>query len=83
MVRLSFSRLEPVALMRLTHLSKAEARQVVLPDDFASGLAVVEQFNQLFLLLFTERSSCSFFGHGFSLSFIFKRIPLPYLFCTV
>ena len=34
--------------------------------DFASGLTVVEQFNQLFVLFFAERSFCSSFGHGFS-----------------
>jgi hypothetical protein len=40
---------------------------------------VVEQLNQQFFLFFAERSSRSFFGHGFAFFSSSKRIPLPYL----
>ena len=35
------------------------------PNDFTSELAVVEQLDQRLLLLFTQRSSCSFLSRGF------------------
>ena len=82
-VRLSFSRLEPVVLMRLTHLSKADAVRSYSRMISLLGFPWLNSSTNCFFCSSLNVLLARFSVMVFSFSFFFKRIPLPYLFCTV